>query len=186
VVAAPEMSEEAFRDQCKAAAEEKKNEEMQAVEARYEKLLDKLEDRLQKETSEFERDKAELGHRRLEEVGKGIENVVGMFVGRRRSISTSLTKRRMTSKARTALESSEKDIKKVEEEMKKMETDLLAELQKVSDRWDGVVDEVVELPVSPFKKDIFTELFGLLWLPYYAFEMTEGWLTIPAFDWGED
>jgi len=186
VVAAPEMSEEAFRDQCKAAAEEKKNEEMQAVEARYEKLLDKLEDRLQKETSEFERDKAELGHRRLEEVGKGIENVVGLFVGRRRSISTSLTKRRMTSKARTALEASEKDIKKVEEEMKKMETDLMAELQKVSDWWDAVVDEVVELPVSPFKKDIFTELFGLLWLPYYAFEMNEGWLTIPAFDWESD
>jgi hypothetical protein len=36
-----------------------------------------------------------------------------------------------------------------------------------------------------FKKDIYIERFGLVWLPYYAFEKGEDWITVPAFRWGE-
>jgi hypothetical protein len=46
-----------------------------------------------------------------------------------------------------------------------------------------VADEVTEVPVSPYKKNIFVEVFGVVWLPYYAFEAGEGWETVPAFEW---
>ncbi len=182
VVAGPEVSEEAFRKMCEKAAEEKKNAEIEEVKDKYEQKLDKLEKKLQEEIFDLEEDKQELSHRRMEEVGKGVENVLGLFTGRRRSITTSLTKRRMTAKAKADLEASEQDVKEVEEEMKEMEADLKEELEEVTERWGEAVDQVIEEPVSPYKKNIFIELFGLVWLPYYAFEKDSGWVTVPAFE----
>lgn len=183
VVAGPDVTPEAFQKMCADALDEKKAAEIKAVQDKYETKLDKLEDKLKKEVLDLEEDKQELGHRRIEEVGKGIENVIGLFNGRSRSISTSLTKRRMTSKAKADLAASEQDIELVQEEIKAMEDDLKEELQEVNARWDAAVDESVEMPVSPYKKNIFTELFGLIWLPYYAFEKDGGWVTVPAFEW---
>ena len=185
VVAGPEVDDAEFKQMCAEAVEEKKQEEIDAVKDKYEVKLDKLEAKLEKETLEWEEDKQELGHRRLEEMGKGIENAIGLFSGRRKSISTSLTKRRMTSKAKSDLEASELDVKNVEAEMAAMEKEMTEELQELEIRWKDVADEVIEVPVSPFKKNIFMEVFGVVWLPYYAFEEGDGWETVPAFDWEE-
>jgi flagellar motility protein MotE (MotC chaperone) len=185
VVAGPDVSEDEFRKMCMDAAEVKKDAEIEAVKAKYEQKLDQLEEKLKKETLEFEEDKQELNHRRMEEVGKGIENVIGLFSGRRRSITTSLTKRRMTAKSKADLGASEQDIKNVENEMKAMEQELVEELEKVTELWKDAPGQVIEIPVSSHKKNIFIELFGLIWLPYYAFEKEGGWVTVPAFEWGE-
>jgi hypothetical protein len=145
--------------------------------------LDKLEAKLEKETLEYEEDKQQLSHRRLEEVGKGIENAIGLFSGRRKSISTSLTKRRMTSKAKSDLEASEMDVKNAEAAMEAMEKEMTEELAELEANWEDVLNEVTEVPVSPYKKNIFMEVFGVVWLPYYAFENGEGWEVVPAFEW---
>ena len=132
---------------------------------------------------ELEEDQQELSHRRMEEVGKGLENIVGLFGGRRRSISTSLTKRRMTSKAKADVAASEQQIAKIEEDMKEMEDDLAEELENLDAQFETVLDQVIEEPISPYKKNIFVEMFGLLWLPFYAFEQNGAWVTVPAFEW---
>ena len=186
VTAGPNVSEEEFKKLCADAVEEKKDEAIDAVKDKYEAKLDKLEAKIKKETLEFEEDQQELNHRRMEEVGKGIENAIGLFSGRRKSISTSLTKRRMTSKAKSDLEASEMDVKNAEAEMEAMEKEMAEELQAVEARWQDVLDEATELPVSPYKKNIFMEAFGIVWLPYYAFEAGEDWEIVPAFEWDED
>jgi hypothetical protein len=185
VVAGPDVSDEAFRKMCDDAVEEKKDQQIEAIKSKYEAKLDKLEDTLEKEIQEFEEDKQEFNHRRMEEVGKGLENVIGLFSGRPRRISTSLTKRRMTSKAKADLEESEREIAKIEEDMKEMESDLAEELNQVGEQFETVLDQVIEMPVSPYKKNIFIEMFGLLWLPYYAFKQEGAWVTVPAFEWEE-
>jgi hypothetical protein len=183
VVAGPEVSDEEFQKLCLEAVESKKDDEIDAIKDKYEQKLDKLEAKLKKEKLELEEDKQELNHRRMEEVGKGIENAIGLFSGRRRSISTSLTKRRMTSKAKSDLEASELDVKNVEAEMDAMEAEMKEELEEIEARWKEAVDEVAEVPVSPYKKNIFTEVFGVVWLPFYAFKEGDGWVTVPAFEW---
>jgi hypothetical protein len=183
VVAGPDTSEEAFKKLCQDAVESKKDDAIEAVRDKYELKLDKLEAKLKKEILELEEDKQELGHRRLEEVGKGIENAIGLFSGRRSSISTSLTKRRMTSKAKSDLEASELDVKNVEAEMAAMEEEMKKELAELEADWADVLDQVTEIPVSPYKKNIFTEAFGVVWMPFYAFKEGDGWVTVPAFEW---
>ena len=183
VTAGPGVSEDEFKKMCAEAVEDKKQEAIDAIKDKYEAKLDKLEAKLKKETLEFEEDKQELGHRRLEEVGKGVENALKLFSGRSSSISTSLTKRRMTSKAKSDLEASEMDVKNVEAEIAAMKEDMTEELQDLEADWKDVADKVIEIPVSPYKKNIFVEVFGVVWLPYYAFAEGDGWETVPAFEW---
>jgi len=184
VVAGPEASEDDFREMCTEAMEEKQEAEIEAIKEKYEAKLDQLEDKLRDEMEDLEEDKQELSHRRMEEVGKGVENVLGLVLGRSRSLSTSLTKRRMTAKAKTDVESSEQDVQDIEEDIKEMEEELKEELEEVSERMKKVIEQVAEEPVSAYKKNIFVEVFGLVWLPYYAFERADGWVTVPAFTWG--
>ncbi|QRN82626.1 ATP-binding protein [Chloroflexota bacterium] len=185
VFAGPGVSEAEFNKMCADAVEDKKQEAIDAIKDKYEAKLDKLELKLKKETLELEEDKQELGHRRLEEVGKGVENALKLFSGRSSSISTSLTKRRMTSKAKADLEASEMDVKNVEAEIAAMQEDMTEELQDLEANWADVADKVIEVPVSPYKKNIFVEVFGVVWLPFYAFEEGDSWETVPAFEWEE-
>jgi len=186
VTAGPDVSEEEFKEMCAKAAEEKETAEIEAVKAKYEKKLDDLEEDLRDEMLDLEGEKQELSHRRMEEVGKGVENILGLFTGRRRSISTSLTKRRMTSQAKADVKAAELEIQKIEKEMKQMEAELEDELEEVKARWEEAVDHVIEEPVTPYKKNIFIELFGLVWLPYYTYQVDSGWKLVSAFEWKED
>lgn len=185
VVAGPEVSDEEFRKMCEEAVKEKKDEEIEEIKEKYEKKLDSLEDKLKKEMMELEEDKQELSHRRMEEAGKGLENIVGLFAGRQRSISTSLTKRRMTSQAKADVEESEQEIIGIEQDMKEMQEALKEELEKVNEHWEDAVSMVIEEPVSPYKKNIFVEMFGILWLPHYAFDQDGKWVTVPAYEWAK-
>jgi len=181
VVVGPDVSDEDFNKMCLDAVEEKKEAELEALKDKYEDKLDKLEDKLEDEVQDYEEDKQELSHRRIEEVGKGLENVLGLLGGRRRSLSTSLTKRRMTSKAKSDLKASELEIKQLEEDILEMEAELKEELEEVSQRYEDAVGKITEEPVAPFKKNIFSEFFGLLWLPHYAFEQEDEWVVVPAY-----
>jgi hypothetical protein len=184
VVAGPNVSDEDFKRMCEQAAEKKKQADLDALNKKFDRDLDTLETRLEREETRLAGYKDQLGHRRVEELGKGVENVLGLFTGSRRSMSTSLTKRRMTSQAKANVEKSELEIKNIQKDIEEFKAERADALAKVDQKWADVHDQVVEEPVSPFKKDIYIEKFGLLWLPYYAFEKEGGWVTVPAFRWG--
>ncbi|MFN2303385.1 MAG: helicase HerA domain-containing protein [Anaerolineales bacterium] len=181
VVAGPDVSDEDFKKMCLEAVEDKTDEEQQAIKEKYQQKYDRLQDRLKDEQEDLEQDKAELSGRRMEELGKGADNILGLFMGRRRSLSTSLTKRRMTSKAKVDVKASERDVQEVLEEMKALEEELQKDLVDAEEHWQRVANEILEEKVSPYKKNIFVEMFGILWQPYYAFMQGERWITVPAF-----
>jgi hypothetical protein len=185
VVAEPGMSDEEFRQMCEKAAQDKQEDEIEALKRKQKGQLDTLEDRLSREENKLEGYQQQLGHRRMEEVGKGVENVLGLFTGRRRSVSTSLTKRRMTSQTKANVEKSELEIENIKEDIEELKAEQQADLAKIEQKWADALDQVVEEQVSAFKKDIFVENFSLIWLPYYAFPKGEEWETVPAFRWGE-
>jgi hypothetical protein len=185
VVAEPDLSEDDFRKKCLEAVEEKKAADIDALQKKHDNELDSLETKLSKEENRLDGYKQQLGHRRMEEVGKGVENVLGMLTGRRRTVSTSLTKRRMTSQAKTNVDKSELEIKNIQQDIEQLKAEHESELKEIDRKWADALDEVVEEPISAFKKDIYLEKFGLMWLPYYAFPKGEDWVTVPAFRWGE-
>jgi predicted choloylglycine hydrolase len=88
----------------------------------------------------------------------------------------------MTSQAKADVEESEEEIAEIEKDMKEMQANLVEELQELEERYQDTVNQVIEEPVSPYKKNIFIEMFGILWMPYYAFSQKNGWIIVPAFD----
>jgi TPP-dependent pyruvate/acetoin dehydrogenase alpha subunit len=122
-------------------------------------------------------DKTELTLRKREETLTHAETIFSLFSRRRRSLSTSLSKRRMTERAKVDVEESEDTIEALQQEMERLETDEEAALHELRRKWLAVVDEVTEVAVKPYKKDINTAVFGVVWLPYYE----ENGESVPAF-----
>ena len=45
-----------------------------------------------------------------------------------------------------------------------------------------VADNIAEIAVAPYKKDIDLEFFGVAWLPYYLVQVDDRFVEIPAFE----
>ena len=185
VVVGPEVSDDEFRRMCEQALEKKKAEDIESIKRKYKQRMDSLRSKFERDEARLSKLEQELGHRRIEEIGKGIENALGLVMGRRRTLTTSLTRRRMTSRAKADLEKATQDLKNTEREIQNLINEHEDELKQVDGKWLSVLDDIIDEPVSAFKKDIFTEKFGLLWLPYYAFQQGEAWVTVPAYQWGK-
>ena len=70
------------------------------------KKLGTIQDRLKREERELRQDEAELRDRRMEEYGTHAENVLSLLSRRRKRLSTSLTKRRLTEQSKADVEES--------------------------------------------------------------------------------
>jgi hypothetical protein len=183
VVVGPDVSEDEFRRLCEQAAEKKQEADIEAIKQKHQKQMESLKTKFEKEDARLAKLEQELGHRRMEEIGKGLENALGLVLGRRRTLTTSLTKRRMTSRAKADLEKAQQDVKKTEKAILDLAAQHGEELEQVDGKWQSTHDDIIDEPVSPFKKNIFMEKFGLLWLPYYAFQQEDEWVTVPAYVW---
>jgi len=170
VFAGPEVSQGDFRRMCAEAAESALEEEKEKVSASFEKKLDTIKDRLMRERRELDEDETELSQRKMEEVGKHAENLISLLAGRQRSISTSLTKRRMTSQAKADVKESLDSIEQYKKEIEELERDRLGALAEVEEKWREILESDTEIPVTPYKKDILMDLYGVGWLPYYVYD----------------
>ncbi len=182
VYAGPEVSQADFRRMCSKAAQEKRDAEITKTAAKYNSKMDTLEGRLHREERELREDETELSQRKMEEIGKHAENVISLFSGRRRSFSTSLTKRRMTQKAKADVEESIEAIEDLENQVKTLEQDLTQAIEEIKSKWADIVDNVSEIPVQPYKKDILIDLFGVAWMPYHLIEIEGRTLALPGFE----
>jgi hypothetical protein len=167
VFASPEIVEADFKDQCQKAAQTFLNEDLSKLAEANKKKLAVLQDKLDKEERELARDKSELSQRTMEEVGSGLETVLGLFGGRKRSVSTNLTKRRMTSSAKANVDESVDTIADLKKQIAEFEKVYETEKEAIQEKWNKVVNENTTIPIVPSRSNIFTEVFGVIWLPYY-------------------
>jgi len=55
------------------------------------------------------------------------------------------------------------------------------EVESVKEKLMGTADSIKEVNIALLKKNILLEKFGLVWVPYYAFESGKDWITVPAY-----
>jgi hypothetical protein len=177
-------SESAFQRRCRKAAEEAHGEEAKKLNAKYERELDRLEDRLQREERELEEDKIEHSARKQEELLSGVESVVGLFSRRRatRSLSAASRKRRMTRKARADIEESEEVIEELEADIQELEEEAKREAEELAEKWQELIDEIEEEEVRPRRTDVQLDLFALAWLPRWEVQVGDQAVSMPAFE----
>jgi len=186
VYAGPDVSKADFMKACAETASEAADAEIEKKAAQYDRKIKALEDKLAREERELREDEAELSHRKMEEMGTHAENVLSMFSGRKssRRLSTSLSKRRMTEQAKADVDESEDAIAQYEKELQALEEERQRVIDEIKDHWGDVVNDISEVTVTPKKSDIFIELFGVAWMPYYLVESDGGTVELPAF--GQD
>ena len=183
VFAGPDVSQADFMRACADAARDMRDKEITKQTSSIDRQLKTLEDKLAREERELREDEAELSNRKLEEAGTHFENITGLFGGRRKAsrLSSSLTKRRQTEQAKSDVEESVEAIAQFKQQISELEKRREEVTTEINDRWGNAVNESTELTVNPKKTDIFIDLFGVAWMPYYSVKVGGTILGLPAF-----
>ena len=168
IYAGPEVSQAEFRRLCTQAAQEGRKKEIEQVEEKFDKKIDSVVSKMKREERELEGDKSELSQRKMEEYGTHAETVLSLFSRRKKSLSSSLSKRRMTEKADADVKESLQAIEEFEREIKAIQADKENALEELNERWEEIASQATEIQVTPYKKDILVEMFGVAWFPYYV------------------
>jgi hypothetical protein len=183
VHAGPDVSQAEFMKACADTARDARDAEIAKKTTAIEKKIKTMEDKLAREERELREDEADYQHRKMEEMGTHAENVLGLFTGSRstRKLSSSLSKRRQTENAKEEVQESIDTISQYKKDL----TNLLRErdemTQEINDRWGRVVNEVSEVTINPKKTDIYINMFGVAWKPYYVVQSGDETLELPAF-----
>lgn len=181
VYAGPQVPREKFLQMCQEAANNQRDAEIKKIETAFDKKMDVINDRLAREERELKNDESELSQRKLEELGTHAETLLSIFSGRRRKITTSLTKRRMTANAKADVEESIETIEQLELEIATLIKEKEEKISEIQSLWVETAKTITEIPVAPYKKDIMVELFGIAWLPYHVVEQEGRTIELPAY-----
>ena len=183
VFAGPDVSAAEFMKACAEAAREARDAEIAKRSAQLDRQLRTLEDKLAREERELREDEAELSHRKMEEAGTHLENITGLFGGRRKAtrLSSSLTKRRMTEQAKADVEESLDAIDQYKAQIRELERRQAEVIAEINDKWGRVVNEITEVTIAPKKTDVLVKLFGVAWMPHYVIRSGDETFELPAF-----
>jgi hypothetical protein len=183
VYGGPDVSQADFMKACADAAREGRDAEIEKVTAQIERRIATLQDKLYREERELRQDEAELSQRKMEEMGTHAENVFSLFTGSRstRRLSSSLTKRRLTEQAKADVDESLEAIEQMKKELGQLERERQSAVDEVNARWGDVVNQITEVTVNAKKTDVYVNLFGVAWAPYYLVEVGGQTLELPAF-----
>lgn len=181
VYAGPETTQADFRARCAEMARKSRDDELRSVEKSYETKIDRIREKIEREERELRADETELSQRKLEEYGNYAETLLGMLGGRKRRITTSLTKRRLSAQAKEDVEESKQAIEAYKKEIAELEKEKARAMEEVNRKWSDIVEEVNEIRLTPLKKDVLVELFGVAWFPYYLVQEGNEVYELPGY-----
>ncbi|MBZ0301769.1 MAG: DUF87 domain-containing protein [Anaerolineae bacterium] len=172
----------AFFTQSAQAAREQRDAEIDKVTAQFEKAMDRLEERRDKKERELSAEQKELADRKREETFTKGEAFLSILRGRTTyTLSRTSRARRYTRQTEEDLQESVQVIRDLDQEMDDLEQRFEAELKAVNDKWARAANDLQEHVITPFKKDIHVELFGVGWLPHWYADINGQPVLLPAF-----
>jgi hypothetical protein len=184
--AGPQVSAGDFRTQCADAARSARDKEIEKFESTFEVRLRTLQDKLRREARELKQDEDELSQRKMEETGTHLSNIASVLgMGRKRTLTTSLTKRRQTSQAKADVEESLDVIEDLKKQIAEIEEQKVSGIEEINQRWGEVVKDITEIPVMPLKKDVLLDFFGVAWMPFHVVKVGETVEELPGFSVGD-
>jgi hypothetical protein len=182
VFAGPDVSQADFMKACADAAREARDAELAKSTAALDRKIKALEDKVAREQRELQQDQTELGQRKTEELGNLAEMGASLFgIGRKKSLTTQLTKRRLTEQAKGDVEESIQAITQYKKDLADLQVLRDQTAAEVTERWGQAVNQATEVNVTPKKSDIYVNLFGVAWLPYYFVQYDGQTTELPAF-----
>ncbi len=182
VFAGPDITAAEFMKQCAESAREACDAEIEKKTATLDRKIRALEDRLGRERSELQEDQAELQNRNIESYANLAELGASLFgLTRKKSVTTQFTKHRLAQSAKAQVQESQETIDRLSADLESLEKERSTIEAEITKRWGSIVSEVDEITVKPKKTDVYVNIFGIGWAPYYIVQTNEGALELPAF-----
>lgn len=181
VYSTPEMTDMQFQEKCREAAKTAIETEKAKVTSTYTTKIAAMERKIDSQELDVKAATSQVSQRNIEQFATGGAAVLSMLTGRKRSLNSTISKVRMASAAKDKLAAEEETLSQYKEqlvELQKLQADALKEVEM---KWEAVINKVSEVTISPTKSDIFSEAFGVAWVPYYLVENAGKKLEIPAF-----
>jgi len=180
IYSSPEDTQVTFRKKCEEAARLQLRDQQAKLDSTYNTRLTALKRKIEKQQSTVDKYENEVSRRRMEELGSAAELAISLFSKRKKSISSSLSKGRMTSQAKENLEAAQDLLKSLQAELTTLQGEKDAAAARLQDQWAQTVGDFTEVTVAPLRKDIFIELSGLGWMPVYVVQAEGRTFQAPA------
>jgi hypothetical protein len=175
------MSESDFRAKSKKAVEDAVKIEIAKAVSTLETKIAAMERKVESQQMDVKAADSSVKQRRLETLATGGSAVIGMLSGRKRSITSTLSKNRMASAAKDRLDAEETTLKQYMMQLEDLKKSKFEVENEVRAKWEGIAEEISEITIKPTKSDIFSDIFAVAWLPYYIVEVDGKKLELPAF-----
>ena len=177
----PDEDFSVFQSRVHQAAREGRDAEVDKLTSKYDNLLDKMDDKMRRKIRELEAEKKELGDRKREELFTAGEAALSLLRGRTTyTLSRASRATRMRRQTVEDLSESEEVLQEIESEMRELEQQFDQELQQINERWVQIANTVEDYLITPYKKDIHMELFGVAWVPSWAVNINGRMVLIEA------
>lgn len=183
----PDETDRSFNVRLQQAAREKRDEEVDALEKKYDTKIERLERKLRKYQRDLSADQEDYEARKREElIGIG-ESVVNFFLGRRRTraLSAAARKRRLTSQAKQDIEETKEEVAEVEAEIAELEAELKDMAADITAKWGNSLQNLQTDEITPRRTDVQIHQVAVGWLPSWYISYDDGRVvrsaTVPAY-----
>jgi hypothetical protein len=157
----PGETRDAFLSRCKEEAARQGNFADAKQKNEFERKSLPLRQRIRDQQLKIQKLESQANSRQLEMVAKGGEVLLGLFGGRKRSISSGVSKYRMAEQAVANLKDAKQDLVSLEEQLR-----LLEQSYQANNVTEAEIATLInEVPISPQQKDIYMEFTGVYWEP---------------------
>ena len=171
-----------FRARVTQAARERRDAEIDAWTNKYEGIMDKLEAEMRRTAQKLENEQRELAAERRNELFTTGEAILSLLRGR-----TTYTLSRMAraqvyrNRSKGDIRLYEQGLAEINERIARAEQDFENGLRAINEKWAAIAQQVDEYVITPYKKDIRPELFGVGWVPYWYASINGQALLLPAY-----
>ena len=181
ITATPEMSNADFHALCKDAVEEAISVDVEKVEKTFDTKIASMQRKIDAQELDVKAADKSANARKLEQFTTGGAAVLGMLTGKKRSLNSTITKVRMASEAKDRVAAEEQTLEQYKQQLQDLQEGKADAINDAKDKWSGIADEISEISIKPTKSDIFSDLFGVAWIPYYEVTSNGKKVEIPAY-----
>lgn len=182
VYGGPDVSQAEFMTACAEQARAGRDAEISKKTSAIEKKIRSLEDKLGREERELREDESDLQNRNIESGANLLELGAGLVgFGRKKSVTTQFTKHRLAQNAKADVQESQEAIAQYKKDLNNLLRERDEVTAEINDRWGSVVNETSEVTINPKKTDVYVNIFGVAWMPYYVVQAGDEMMELPAF-----
>ena len=177
----PDSDFSQFRAQLQQTARERRDAEIDTITKKYETQLDRLDEQKRRKATRLQAEKREQAQRKREELFTTGEAVLGLLRGR-----TTYTLSRMSRAtvqktiSKGEIDVIAQDIGTIEDQEQALVAEFESAVRAVNEKWAKVATTVEEHVLTPFKKDISVDIFGIGWTPYWFMDIGGQPVLLPA------